>query len=61
MFLAVMLVFLGCWLPWWIMFIIFPFQPFVAFDFEGDGGPWTPNNLITWLGGVGSIGQFLPT
>ena len=51
MFLAVMVVFLVCWLPWWIFIIISPFNDM----FKDYGGPWTPYNIFTWLGVNGSI------
>ena len=42
--------FLLCWLPWWTMFMVFPFHHEAAMWFEGNHGTLTPYNLITWLG-----------
>jgi hypothetical protein len=50
MMTIVFVIFLTCWLPWWIMFIIFPFHTSAADWFEGQGGIWTPYNIFTWMG-----------
>ena len=50
MMATVFTIFLLCWLPFWIMFIIFPFHPSAADWFEGTGEVWTPYNILTWLG-----------
>ena len=43
-------IFFICWLPWWIMFMVFPFQPAAADWFEGHDSLVTPYNILTWLG-----------
>ena len=50
MFLAVMLVFLVCWMPWWIMFITFSHWPHLADNYEEYGDPWDTYNLLSWIG-----------
>eukprot|EP00092_Neocalanus_flemingeri_P074568 GFUD01092231.1.p1 GENE.GFUD01092231.1~~GFUD01092231.1.p1 ORF type:complete len:341 (+),score=70.23 GFUD01092231.1:197-1219(+) len=49
MMAIVFAIFLIFWIPWWIMFMVFPFHPEAATWFEGKGGLLTPYNILTWM------------
>ena len=52
MMAVVFAAFLICWIPWWIMYMIMPYQPAARAWIIGkkEDGVWTPYNFLTWMG-----------